>query len=97
VNPLSLLQDWYSAHCNGDWEHHYGLSIESLDNPGWHLKIDLCGTKAEGRTLDWIEIERTEGDWIHYSVKNNKFDAAMGPQNLEEAIGIFLRWFETAD
>lgn len=40
-DPLKGLQDWYCSQCNGDWEHGYGVSIETLDNPGWSLKIEL--------------------------------------------------------
>jgi hypothetical protein len=56
MDPLSLLQNWYSTQCDGDWEHQYGVSLDTLDNPGWRLKIDLCGTAAKDRTLDRIKI-----------------------------------------
>ena len=29
------LQKWYKSQCNGDWEHSFGIKIETLDNPGW--------------------------------------------------------------
>jgi hypothetical protein len=31
---LPWLQGWYATQCDGDWEHEYGVSIETLDNPG---------------------------------------------------------------
>ncbi|GHB54781.1 hypothetical protein GCM10010331_48120 [Streptomyces xanthochromogenes] len=34
-NVLDRLQSWYSAQCNGDWEHEWGIKIDTLDNPGW--------------------------------------------------------------
>ena len=73
------------------------MKIDTLDNPGWSLTIGLFGTDAEGRTLDCISIERTESDWIFYRVEKNEFRADMGPQNLVEAIGIFLKWFENSN
>jgi hypothetical protein len=94
---LRLLQDWYSAQCNGDWEHQYGVKLDTLDNPGWSLEIDLWGTSAEGRTLDPVTIERTENDWITYRVSDKKFRAAMGPKNLEEGIEVFFRWLENSN
>ena len=93
MNPLADLQLWYLAQCNGDWEHQYGVHIETLDNPGWLLKIALSGTDAESRQLDRVKIERTDNDWIHYWVENNEFRAALGPQNLAEGIRTFLEWF----
>ena len=40
TNALQSLQDWYLAQCNGDWEHTYGVSIGTLDNPGWTLDVE---------------------------------------------------------
>jgi hypothetical protein len=94
MESLSLLERWYSAQCDGDWEHQYGVHIGTLDNPGWTLRIDLCGTDAEGRTLDRVKIERTENDWIYYWVEKNQFQARMGPQNLTEGIEAFVGWLE---
>ena len=48
---LSALSQWYARHCNGDWEHHRGITIESCDNPGWWVKIDLEGTPLVGRSF----------------------------------------------
>ena len=47
---LSWLMQWYLAECNDDWEHSYGVKIDTLDNPGWTLKIDLRETDL-GRRL----------------------------------------------
>jgi hypothetical protein len=32
---LTWLQAWYAEQCDGDWEHQFGVSVETLDNPGW--------------------------------------------------------------
>ena len=94
MDSISLLQEWYSAQCNGDWEHQWGIKIGTLDNPGWTLEIDLIGTHSEHRTLEQNTIERSEQDWIVYWVAEKKFKAAMGPRNLGEAIQIFHNWYE---
>lgn len=31
---LYRLQQWYHSMCDGDWEHCYGVKIETSDNPG---------------------------------------------------------------
>jgi len=41
---IEWLQKWYADHCDGDWEHEYGIVIETLDNPGWSIVIDLKNT-----------------------------------------------------
>src|SRR5882762_11283258 len=97
MKALSLLEKWYSAQCDGDWEHQYGVSIGTLDNPGWTLEIDLRGTDSEDRTLERVKIERAENDWVHYWVDKKKFRARMGPANLTEGIEIFSSWFENSN
>lgn len=54
-NVIKWLQDWYFENCNGDWEHTYGITIETLDNPGWQLKICLEDTKYENIGIDSYE------------------------------------------
>jgi hypothetical protein len=34
------IERYYASKCDGNWEHHLGISIESTDNPGWILKFD---------------------------------------------------------
>jgi hypothetical protein len=93
MDAISLLESWYSAQCNSDWEHAYGVKINTLDNPGWSLIIDLRATSAESRSLSRSKIERTDDDWIHYWVENCQFNAYCGAGNLGETIEIFVRWF----
>lgn len=94
MNALDRLQEWYSTRCNGDWEHQYGVEIETLDNPGWRVKINLTGTVAEGMTLPHIKLDRSEIDWINYWIEDRAFNAACGAKNLAETIGIFCDWFD---
>jgi hypothetical protein len=92
---ISLLERWYGDRCNGDWEHQWGVKLESQDNPGWRLTIDLNETRAAGRTLERTRIQRSEDDWINYKAEKNQFLVACGPLNLSESIKIFLDWFES--
>jgi Immunity protein 53 len=91
---FSMLEKWYAARCNGKWEHHYGIRIDSLDDAGWKLQIDLEDTPADSRALNRTMIVRDETDWIHYWVEQKQFQARTGPRNLGEAIQIFVDWFE---
>jgi hypothetical protein len=94
LTPLDKLQRWYLSRCDGDWEHCLGVKIETLDNPGWHIRINLKGSQSESSTVNWVKIDRTESDWMHYRVNNKEFYSACGPLNLSEAIETFLEWFE---
>ncbi len=46
------IQVWYETQCNGDWEHDYGLTIVTLDNPGWKVTINLTGTKLVNKHFE---------------------------------------------
>jgi len=92
---ISALQKWYAAQCNGEWEHGYGVRIDTLDNPGWLVKIELHGTKKQDTALARVALTRSQDDWISYSVEKEEFQVACGPKNLSEAIDIFVAWFES--
>ena len=89
---LVWLQDWYISDCNGDWEHTYGIKIDTLDNPGWSVEIDLAGTSLEDELMDETSLERGEHDWFVCKVAAYKFKGFGGPQNLTDIIQVFKAW-----
>ena len=70
---IEQIQGWYAAQCNGDWEHQYGLSIDTLDNPGWSVTVDLNGTSLEHIVFQTVHEDKGEDDWIICEVSGNKF------------------------
>ncbi|MBK8037964.1 MAG: immunity 53 family protein [Verrucomicrobiaceae bacterium] len=96
MNELQDLQDWYGHQCNGDWEHSYGVCIETLDNPGWLLKIDVVGTPLETKPFEKVE-RPGELDWINCQRSETQFVAAGGSKMLPALISVFLDWARTFD
>ena len=100
-DALQNLQHWYLAQCNGDWEHSYGVKIETLDNPGWSLAIELTGTSLENAFVSKVSRGVVAGDlsdnqdWLVCEVKDKVFTGAGGPNTLDTLIGIFLAWAGT--
>ena len=92
---LSTLERWYASQCNGEWEHGYGVRIDTLDNPGWHVHIGLHGTKKQDASLAKVSINRSQNDWMIYGFEKQEFQVACGPENLSEAIDIFVGWFDS--
>lgn len=92
TNLLTWLENWYLSNCDGDWEHDYGISIQTLDNPGWIIKIKIVDTKLEARFFQKVNIERSESDWLYCSVEKGIFRGAGGPRNLQEILTLFYRW-----
>ncbi len=88
------LQSWYSAQCDGDWEHQHGVKIGTLDNPGWSLDVDLVGTALEGRAFSEVKQDRSEQDWIYCALREGRFYGRGGALNLTELIEVFRAWAE---
>ena len=94
---LDSLQSWYENQCDGEWEHHYGVKTEILDNPGWAVEIDLIGTKLSDKVLPETIEERSATDWIRCSAGSGKFKGFGGPRNLAEIIERFIAWVEMVE
>lgn len=90
------LQRWYSAQCDGDWEHQLGVRIETLDNPGWMVKINLRDTALE--TVEFPEVRELsdEREWVDCKIIEGEFRGAGGPHMLGSIIEIFVRWADAA-
>ncbi len=97
---LSQLSQWYESYCDGEWEHQYGISINTLDNPGWIIRVNLSYTDQESQPIATFEDHRTEHDWIvardDHTEHGRHYYTAGGPNNLEEMIQRFLDWTNNA-
>ena len=91
-DALTWLQGWYATHSDGHWEHEYGVRIETIDNPGWSVEIDLSGTELGGRIFEEFEIHRSPDDWLTAWVEVDKWKLACGPLNLAEGLHRFRAW-----
>ena len=57
MNILSWIAERYISNCDESWEHSYGVKFDTLDNPGWDVKIDLMETPLENRAFEVYEID----------------------------------------
>lgn len=90
-NSLDWICKWYDQNCNGNWEHDFGIVIESLDNPGWSITIDTEGTSIELLDKPWILKENSTEDWYGYKISNGKFEASGDPMKLPFLINLFQK------
>jgi hypothetical protein len=93
---LSRLQRWYSAQCDGDWEHSLGVRIESLDNPGWMVTIHLRDTPLEAAAFPEVRKIDDDREWVDCKVTAGEFRGAGGPHMLGAIIEIFVQWADDA-
>jgi len=101
MNTLTEIQEWYLSQCNDEWEHGYGIKIDTLDNPGWAIDINLRDTNLEGFAFTPSEkgvgsdSEDCGNDWWTTKVEDQKFIGRCGPEHLETVLRIFLDWTKT--
>lgn len=81
-NVLSSIQKWYVEQCDGNWEHSYSIKIESLDNPGWYIAIDLMDSSAELAKDTIINSEIDDNNWYNIQIKNGQYIASGDPMKL---------------
>ncbi len=89
---INWLQGWYLKNCDGYWEHSFGIKIDTIDNPGWMVNIDLNDTSLDNITFNEINIKRSDNNWFYCRVRNNVFQGFGGSQNLIDIIVIFKNW-----
>jgi hypothetical protein len=86
---IDWLENWYSENCDGNWEHDFGIKINTLDNPGWEVIIDLTDTGKILPDEEWRMFEINSNDWYGYKIKNNTFNAAGDPKKLNLLLNLF--------
>jgi hypothetical protein len=91
MTNLNWIQNWYKNQCDGDWEHDYGIKIETLDNPGWSITIDTTNTLNELNDFEWNLVEQSEDDWYGYKVIDGVFEGSGDPNKLEKLIDVFIQ------
>jgi hypothetical protein len=98
MDILADLQNWYISNCNGEWEHQHGINIESRDNPGWWVKIDLMTTELLNKPFepvvrgDVIGNSDPQPPWLHCYVKGGIWNGCGDATTLKEILEIFLEW-----
>jgi Immunity protein 53 len=89
---LEQLGAWYAAQCDGEWERQYGVTIGTMEVPGWHLRVDLVGTPLAGDEHARELVARSEQNWVEVWSDGYTFNATGGVDNLGELLAAFSRF-----
>lgn len=92
MSILTEIQDWYASNCDSQWEEECGIRIDTLDNPGWSVTIDLFETNLDEREFSLIRRHELDGSWIECRVEEKQFRGSGDPSKLEVILSIFLDW-----
>lgn len=104
-DDIEWLTRWYIANCDGEWEEDFGVTIDTLDNPGWRLTVDLDHTRFETRLFKPVYDDVPEGEqqfqggdgdtrWMVCRIEGSKFKAWGGPRDLVRMIQTFRAWVD---
>lgn len=96
MDILDWIQNWFQKNAFDEWEHVYGVKIETLDNPGWLVKIDVRETPLENKPFDALSYDGGD-DWIFCDVKDCEFNGVGDPQKLKRILEIFRAWAEKSE
>lgn len=89
TDPLTRLCPWHSERIDGSWEHGRDIRIETLDNPGWMVKIQLYRTPWQDAPFETIKLRITENDWLDCKKMDFTFIGAGDPSKLVAIVEIF--------
>jgi hypothetical protein len=99
-NDIRWLETWFQRHCDGTWEHDSRVKLESIDNPGWWLHVNL-DEKGPDRVLEVIGDPPSEangyiatGQWMRCEIKAGRFSGAGDPTKLGQIIACFRKYAE---
>jgi hypothetical protein len=68
--------------------------MDTLDNPGWSVEIDLKDTGLDRAHFAPVKWDRDATDWIDCRVESHRFLGRGGASNLSDLIQVFRRWTE---
>lgn len=94
MNDLQWLELWYTGQCDGSWEHEYGITIETLDNPGWRISMNMNDTPWENKEFAPVNLGMNLKSFITIKKENGIIEAACGPLQLQVTLARIKDWIE---
>lgn len=95
MDMIDWLQNWYNGNCDGYWEHMFMVKIDTLDNSGWRVSIDLLDTPLEEKIFEERKHYIDENNWIYCIVKDGIFQGRGDSYKLKEILEIFKEWADS--
>ncbi len=95
MNNFLWLEQWYLQQCDGQWENSFGIHIETLDKPGWSVRINLQGTAFDGLpNAELKHMQHSDSEWMRCRIVAGTFEASRGPLMLGPIVQLFRSWIE---
>ncbi|WP_205750881.1 immunity 53 family protein [Deinococcus sp. Arct2-2] len=94
IEDTEYLANWFADNCDGDWEHQQGIKIQTTDNPGWHIQVDLYDTDLENISFPFYTVGDIDTDGFGVRCEDFKFNAFGGANSLTQLIALFRKFVE---
>lgn len=92
---LQWLMSWYNEQCNNVWDSSMGVTINTLDNPGWDIYIDVKNTSLNKHEILYTSDPWDEkGNWYGYSIREGIFNGYGDPDKLSILILSFKKLWD---
>lgn len=88
------IEEWYLENRAEEWGGTTSVKIETIDNPGWSVKINLQETNLENKSFHDFFDDKSEDDWILCEVREGFFHGAGDAEKLSTILKIFKEWAE---
>jgi len=92
---LNWIQDWFVSHCDKKWDEIHCIKIETIDNPGWLVRIEISDTELVNKPFSEVDIDISESDWIMCRIKGGQFEGVGDATKLSRILQIFRQWAES--
>ncbi|MCI1946396.1 Imm53 family immunity protein [Clostridium luticellarii] len=89
---IEVLQEWYKNISKSSIS--TGIQIETTDNCGWCVCIDLFDTAYETKNFDTVCVRKSDDNWFKCIKENGLFKGCGGIQNLEDILNVFYCWIK---
>jgi len=91
---LDWIQQWFLNNCDGAWEQGEAIQINTTDNPGWEVEIDMSNTSLATLSIPQILNEKNKNDWYSVKIEDKTFSASGDAQKLQFLLGLFKETIE---
>lgn len=95
MSILKWISDWFSYHCDSEWEREYGFKIVTMADPGFMVEINLTETILEDLEINEVSVVvDKDDDWYQYKIENQTFIGMCDPTKLEFILTCFKNLVE---
>ena len=90
LDSLRFVTEWYQRHCDGEWEHAYGVRVDTIDNPDWSIEIELVGTELPGSEGNWVKAcGDVDAVWLFWRSPGTSFEEVWWQGGVDVAFSAF--------